>query len=77
MRKCSAFKLRVLTQSYEGGPPNQQSKIIGGQEVASSLNSARMTTQVVGTATLVVPQLSDTETIYVDEDLLPLGINHS
>ena len=41
------------------------------------MNSARMTTQVVGTATLVVPQLSDTETIYVDEDLLPLGINHS
>ena len=36
-----------------------------------------MISQVIGTATLVVPHLSDNETIYVDEDLLPLGINHS
>ena len=30
VRKCCAFKLRVLTQQHEGGPPQQQSKIIGG-----------------------------------------------
>ena len=41
--------------------------------MAQTAANAQISIENVGTATLVVPQISDTERIFADDDLLPAG----
>lgn len=69
MKKCSSFQIRVK-QHRE----TTASKIIGQQEVARTAANSNTELEEVGVATLVVPQLSENEPIFTDDDMLPNNI---